>query len=340
MDRENRELASADSFAHTSTNRKSILFSIVRNFLIKEGLTPGIFPAPLLLGLSGGPDSMALFHLLLEQKKNLCLDLHVAHVNHGWREESHDEQQFLKKYVESYGLPFHTTSFSVQKRSEIEARKVRFSFFASVYQKIGCQALLLGHHNGDQTETLFKQFLEGVDLFFLHGIKPINSVENMQIWRPLLLCKKESLKEFLVCRNLPFFEDETNKDSRFLRTRFRESLLPTVEKDLGKKISRKLATLSLQAQDLQRYLTKQIAPYIQLLDSQNRCIDLNSLAPFDSLELYFFLQWWFKKEKISLPRALLDLCIEEIQNNSRSREIIKNKILIQIYKRNVAIKAL
>ena len=114
-----------------------------------------------LLALSGGPDSMALFHLLLEGGWNF----HVCHVDHGWRKESFEEANQLKILAEKHLVPFYLYKIDIKELEEgnleDNCRKMRFLFFKQEYAKCGFDALLTGHHADDQVETILKRVFEG-----------------------------------------------------------------------------------------------------------------------------------------------------------------------------------
>ena len=151
--------------------------------------------SPLLLGYSGGPDSKVLLYALLELGVH---SLHVAHIDHGWREESGGEVLLLQHEIEALRLPFHTTRLVAPvKNKEALAREERFSFFSTLFHKISAQALLLAHHRDDQVETVLKRILEGAHLPFLTGIESISQRKVMTIWRPLLSCKNRQIISFL-----------------------------------------------------------------------------------------------------------------------------------------------
>src|SRR5581483_3757584 len=104
---------------------------------------------PILLGLSGGPDSMCLLHLLLRLKEKNPINLHLVHVNHGWRKESNDEQKKLLELANSLSLPFHTKKCFPEKYEdnlEAESRKDRLDFFCTIAKEIDAQAVLTAHH--------------------------------------------------------------------------------------------------------------------------------------------------------------------------------------------------
>ncbi|QVL56340.1 MAG: tRNA lysidine(34) synthetase TilS [Simkaniaceae bacterium] len=224
---------------------------IVKDFLtlrLKKG-------ANLLLGLSGGPDSMALLHFLMEAKKELDFSLHVAHVDHGWREESGREAESLCRVAAHYSLPFYLHRLEKMEGGDLEnrSRNERLKFFRTLHAKHHYQALLLAHHSGDQAETVFKRVAEGAGLRGLGGLYEERSIENLSVWRPLLSLKKEDLLAYLHKKKLYYFEDSTNQDPKYLRSRMRETLFPTLEEIFGKRMEGNFARIGKMCQELADY---------------------------------------------------------------------------------------
>ena len=126
--------------------------------------------SPLLLALSGGPDSLCLFYALLKYRNESNTPFHVAHVNHNWREKSVLEAQTLEQLASKHQVPFHLKILDPSLlRGNLEAacREERYQFFASLCQFNQFQGVLTGHHQGDQAETIFKRILEGARLVSL-----------------------------------------------------------------------------------------------------------------------------------------------------------------------------
>eukprot|EP01136_Pigoraptor_vietnamica_P021045 Opistho-1_new@70746 len=195
---------------------KDPLLLLIRAFLKRHLVSSG----PLLLALSGGNDSLALFHLLLACRRFFGFTLQVAHVDHGWRKTSGEEAKSLADMVEKLGFPFHLHTLSPQssfadRNLEAQARKERLAFFKKLYQQHACQALLLAHHADDQAETVLKRLLEGASLFALGGLKEVTTLQEMQVWRPLLSVPKKELASWNMQKGLTPIEDETNSDPRF-----------------------------------------------------------------------------------------------------------------------------
>jgi tRNA(Ile)-lysidine synthase len=194
---------------------------------------------PILLALSGGPDSLALFHLLVDCQKKMPLQLGVAHIDHGWRPESPREAEQLKHLVEHYHLPFHLKKLDPSRLKgnlEDASRRERLAFYRHLCSEYGYQAVLLGHQRDDQAETVLKRILEGASLPFLAGLEERTYLDGLMLWRPLLRISKRQIVYWLQERGIKAFEDSTNLDPKFLRGRFRSVIVPQLSKDFGKQV--------------------------------------------------------------------------------------------------------
>ena len=139
----------------------------------------------ILLAISGGLDSMTLLDWLYKYRKKLEIEICLAHVNHGLREESDFEEQELKKIAKKLGVNIFTSSFS-GPFSEQKARAFRYSFFKKIMKEEQCTALVTAHHADDQAETIFMRILRGSRLFHISGIKEKQRFANGELIRPLL----------------------------------------------------------------------------------------------------------------------------------------------------------
>lgn len=210
---------------------------------------------PLLLALSGGPDSMALYHMLQQTQ----IPFAVAHVNHNWRAESAAEAEFLRNYVT---VPFHLHTLNPNTHSgnlEDGCRRERLAFFRSLMAEQGYQAVLMGHHADDQAETVLKRLFEGAYLSALGAMKPSATIDDVRIFRPLLKVRKGALLDYCHQHELPYFKDQTNEDERFLRAKMRRTLIPQLSATFGKEIAQPLEHLAEEAHELESYLEKKVA---------------------------------------------------------------------------------
>jgi tRNA(Ile)-lysidine synthase len=269
---------------------------------------------PVLLGYSGGPDSKALLYFLLEIG---CTRLEVAHLDHGWREESRVECEALKAEITSLGLPFHSTRLPpgpTQNREDV-AREARLSFFASLFKQGDFQALLLGHQADDLAETVLKRTLEGAHLISLGGMQKISEMRGMPIWRPFLSVPKKKLLSFLSQKNLRPIWDPTNKDPTYLRSRMREQTLPLLEESFGKNIAGNLALLSERSYELKLYLDEKVASRQIFKKEWGSFVDCNALQRIEARHL---LQ---KISEVTWPRTVLEQVLDWIEEGGGYRKI-------------------
>jgi len=262
--------------------------------------------SPLLLGYSGGPDSKALLYAAMEA--GFGRTLHLAHVDHGWREESGLEALQLRKEAEALGLPFHAIRLE-RRVGEAKARAARFSFFVSLFKKMPFQALLLAHQADDAAETTLKRILEGAHLPFQGGMGPISYIEGIAVWRPFLSIEKRELSAFLEKKRLDPLIDPTNFDSSYTRARMRTEILPSLAEQFGKGISENLALHGARAMELRAYLDRKTE---RLSLSRGPWGLLGSLDGVERIEARHALQKWAEAEKIRLPRSLLELALDSI----------------------------
>ena len=195
-----------------------------------------------LIGISGGVDSVALLHLLLEHGYH---NLILTHFNHQLRGADSDADSiFVKNLAESLQLPYEFGTENIQARSvrekrslEAAAREARYQFFAAVAQKRHVQTVLLAHHADDQVETCFLHFLRGTGSAGLAGMLPvsqrtINGIE-LTIVRPLLSISKKELVAFLAMHQLAWREDASNKSHLPTRNRLRNRIMPLLDELMG-----------------------------------------------------------------------------------------------------------
>ncbi len=269
---------------------------------LKERFNPG---DRLILALSGGPDSMALFRALVELKPDLHFELHVAHVDHGWREESLEEAKLLKKWVEESGVTFHSIRVFFEGAHNLEdrARRARGEFFERLYDELQAKALLLGHHKDDLAETVLKRLFEGAHLENLGGMEKGCLQKERLYLRPLLDFEKGEIVEWLEGRWESYFIDKTNSDPKFLRTRLRKTLIPRLEAEFGKNIKHNLTLLSKRSFFLKEHLDQKIAPWKRTFKEMENGYSYQIQG--DRLEIEHFFLWLSSRHeiKISAPEC-------------------------------------
>ncbi|MBO7047363.1 MAG: tRNA lysidine(34) synthetase TilS [Spirochaetia bacterium] len=187
----------------------------------------------ILLGFSGGPDSMCLMLLLDELKEQLNIEIILAYYNHMLRpqDELSKELSFIRKIVDQYKLPLEigTDSGRIEELSaeigeEGAARKARYEFFEQTMKKYGCDHLALAHNLDDTVETLVMRFFKGSGIGGMMGIPD----QREYIIRPLSSCPKSVILDYVEQCRTGYSLDTTNLGTDYLRNRVRNLLLPQI----------------------------------------------------------------------------------------------------------------
>lgn len=175
------------------------------------------------IGVSGGPDSMALLDMLHEQGYSLVVCL----VNYNTRKESSIEQKMVEKYCFDRGITFETIDVIYYKKYgnfEAWARDVRYSFFKETLKKHEAKGVFIAHHLDDLLETYLIQKQRN-NITKYYGLKETSELLGMKVIRPLLRLDKKSLMAYCQKNNIPYSIDSTNLETTHLRNKIRNSVL-------------------------------------------------------------------------------------------------------------------
>ena len=190
-----------------------------------------------LSGVSGGRDSVALLHALVERGEKALV---VCHFDHALRPESASEAEFVAELARGYGLPFEVALAGAKprKKSSIEtaAREARYAFFAEAAERHQCQHLYLAHHADDQAETFLFNLLRGSGTTGLGGIRPSAQRGALTLHRPLLGTWREEIDRYIAAHALRFCEDASNRNLQHTRNRLRHEILPQLESALDRNV--------------------------------------------------------------------------------------------------------
>jgi tRNA(Ile)-lysidine synthase len=188
-----------------------------------------------LVAVSGGPDSLALLHLLAARAPRWQLRLGLAHLDHALREDSARDSHFVRQLAATYGAVVHTERADVRRlqrqwRISLEeaGRKVRYRFFRQTAERGGYGRVALAHHADDNAETLLLNLLRGSGRLGLSGIPPMREARYI---RPMIRATRADIEDYLRLHGLVALMDPTNADRSFLRNRIRHQLLPLLERD-------------------------------------------------------------------------------------------------------------
>jgi len=205
-----------------------------------------------LVGVSGGPDSVCLLHILNRCRKDMALSLHVVHINHGIRKrESKREEKFVSHLAGRMGLPITVKSLDVpsyarRKKLTVEeaARDMRYSALEQLAGKLNAKKIALGHTASDQVETVLMHLLRGSGPQGLSGIPPVRKLGSTAVVRPLIEVNREEILNYLKKNKLTFCLDSSNRKTEYFRNRIRLKLLPLLRKNYNENIDGALLRLS------------------------------------------------------------------------------------------------
>lgn len=188
----------------------------------------------LVLGISGGPDSICLLEIFAKLQKKYNLQLILAHINYNLRgKESDLDQKLVENLAQKYGLELFILYPKINKKfSEESLRDIRYDFFEKIRKENKFDYIAVAHTLDDQVETFLMRLLRGAGLAGLSGIK----FKSEKIIRPLLNVSKKEILEFLKKNKIRYRIDKTNKESIFFRNKIRNILIPLLEKEFNPKI--------------------------------------------------------------------------------------------------------
>ena len=221
-----------------------ILRTIQRHAMVR----PAKRAERVLVGLSGGPDSVVLTHVLFELRAKLGIELIAAHLHHGLRAEADDDEAFCHELADALHLPFVAGRIDVVSRAktagrsiEDEARRARYAFLSEQAAHHVCNRIAVGHTMDDQAETFMMRLARGSGVRGLSSVYPVVKKENANIIRPLIDVRRHEILAYLEERGLSYRKDASNLDRRFTRNRLRHDVLPYVADELNPKLVETLA---------------------------------------------------------------------------------------------------
>ena len=187
----------------------------------------------IIIGLSGGPDSMCLLDIIL--KLNIKLNIICAHINHNIRKESKEELRFIEEYCKNKCLRLETTTFekknSTEDYNELELREKRYKYFEELYKKYNASYLFTAHHGDDLIETILMRISRGSNLKGYSGFQAESIKNGMRVIKPLIFITKDDINKYNKEHNIPFVSDKTNEEDTYTRNRYRHNVLPFLKKE-------------------------------------------------------------------------------------------------------------
>ena len=214
------------------------------------------------VGVSGGADSMCLLSCLMELRKEYRLELFVVHVNHGIRgEEAREDAEYVTAFCKANGIPVRVKEADVKSLakkeglSEEEAgRKVRYEEFEKECRIHECGKIAIAHNENDNAETVLFHLFRGSGIRGISGIKPTRGM----IIRPLLTCLRSEIEAYLERKGIPFRTDATNLTEDYSRNKIRRRVLPYVEEEINKKAVEHVVSLAAEMAQIDDFLDQYV----------------------------------------------------------------------------------
>jgi len=275
-----------------------------------------------LIGVSGGPDSVTLLNVLLSFKKRYNLSFFIAHLDHMLRgKESDEDVNFVKNLAQELGLPCEVKSCNLTEIARKEhltleeaAREHRYKFYLETVKKFKTNKIALGHNVDDQVETVLMRFLRGSGLEGLIGIPPVRG----KIIRPLIECSREEIEEYCKENKIGYRVDSSNKEVVYFRNKIRLELLPLLSKDYNKNIKDTILRLRSIISEVSAYLNQETELlFKEIVRKGNSEVAIIDLKKFTSLPL-------------ALKRRIIRKSIEVVKGNLYTISFRHNNEILEL----------
>lgn len=269
---------------------------------------------------SGGPDSMALLHMLYRLKKALDIEVVCAQVNHNTgRNGQAEEQEFVKAYCRNHGLTFEGMTIEDYGDDNFhnEARTKRYSYFGEVVKKYKAKYLFTAHHGDDLTETILMRIVRGSTLRGYSGFSKIVDMGTYKIVRPLIEVSKDDILSYDKKNRVPFREDSSNTKDVYTRNRFRKYIVPQFKKE-DKHVNAKFYKFSKTLLEYNEYIDKQMKRCLSKVYPQN----VLNIEEFEKLDrviamkiIYYMLEQKYQDDLMLITDHHAELIYQLINSN-------------------------
>lgn len=307
--------------------KQKVIETIRKYNLIEDG-------DKIVLGVSGGPDSISMLNILKEIKDEQIIkfEIYVAHINHMIREEAIDDEKYVEDYCNKNNIKCYIKRIDVVKiandkkiGTEEAGRKARYEFFEEILKRTNSNKIAIAHNINDKIETIIMHLLRGSGLSGLKGIEPIR--DNKFI-RPLIECERSEIEQYCEKYELNPRIDKTNFENEYTRNKIRNIVIPYIKQEFNPNIVQTLSRLSDVAIEEIKYISKQTQKIYQqiLIEKEDRQIILN-------------LKKFNEQEKIIKSQLIL-LTTKQLMGSTQGIEKIHIEDIIKLCSNNVGNKYL
>lgn len=295
------------------------LINRIKNTIIRENLIQE--NDKILVGLSGGADSVFLFNVLYEIKEELGFDIITCHINHSYRDTAVRDEEFSREISEEKNIKFFSKKVDMKQYSiensislEDSGRILRYKYFNDILKSENYNKIAVAHHKDDQVETFFLHLFRGSGIDGLCGMQ----YQNKNIIRPLLDISKSDIFKYLEENNIKFVTDETNLIADVQRNKIRLEMLPYIEENFNNSINESICRTINILKD-----SKEIIDDVTNLEYRKLIKKSNEGYTID-VDL-------FCKEKISVQRNIIRKLLIELNGSNKDIRMVYIDDIIELF---------
>lgn len=286
----------------------------------------------IVLGVSGGPDSISMLDILNKIKNEFDFEIVVAHINHMIREEAIEDEKYVSDYCKKNDIEFYIKRIDVLQiandkkiGTEEAGRKVRYEFFEEVMKNTNANKIAIAHNKNDKIETIIMNLLRGSGISGLKGIQP---KRNDKYIRPIIECEREEIEDYCEVNKLNPCIDKTNFENEYTRNKIRNVVIPYVKNEFNPNVIETIDRLSQVATEESDYIDLQTQKTYQklIIEKTENQISLK-------------LKEFNEQEKVIKNRMIL-LVVKELMGSSEGIEKIHIEDIIKLCNNNVGNKYL
>ena len=283
----------------------------------------------IVVGVSGGPDSMTLLSILLKLKEEFNLKIYVAHVNHMLRENAIKDEEYVKEFCEKNNIEMFIKKANISEIAKKEkigleeaGRNIRYNFFEEVLKNTKSNKIAIAHNLNDKAETIIMNTLRGSGVSGLKGIE----AKRKKYIRPLIEIERYEIEKYCIENKINPRHDESNDDNTYTRNKIRNIVIPYIRNEFNPNIIKTLNRLSEIIKEEDEYVqseTEKIFKEILLTDEKNK-------IEFDPRK--------FNEQEKVIQKNLILLAIKKVKGSTQGIEKVNIDDIIKLCNNNIGNK--
>lgn len=234
----------------------------------------------IVVGVSGGADSICLLNLLYQFSKEINIELSVAHINHGLRgEEADNDEKFVENICKEYNINYKSYNYNINKIAKIKGiseeeagRKVRYKSFYKSSELFNANKIAVAHNKNDNAETILFHLIRGSGIKGLTGISSKREMKStkIEVIRPLLCISRAEIEKYLTSNNITYKIDSTNLTENYTRNKIRNKVIAYITKEINVNAIENIVKAGEHLSEISKYLEQNIdSEYYNLVREDN-----------------------------------------------------------------------